>query len=70
MTEIMIRHWKNHVREIIPSLLDIYKLGLEIGDIEFATLAAHNYCLHSYFAGKPLKELGQEMEMYSKIIRQ
>ena len=27
VVEIMIRHWKNHVREIIPSLLDIYKSG-------------------------------------------
>ena len=66
----MIRHWKNHVREIIPSLLDIYNLGLETGDIEFATITAHNYCLLSYFAGKPLKELGQEMATYSTIIHQ
>lgn len=70
VVELMIRHWKNHIREIIPSLHDIYKLGLETGDIEFGTIAAHNYCLLSYFAGKPLKELGQEMAMYSNIIRQ
>ena len=70
VVEIAIRHWKNHLRGILPSLLDIYKLGLETGDIEYTTLAIHNYCLLSYFVGKPLKELGQEMAMYSGIIRQ
>lgn len=59
-----IRHWKEHVREGLPSLLEAYQSGLDTGDIEFAAYCGFVYCYHSYFIGKELTALAQEMETY------
>ncbi|MDZ4872596.1 MAG: Serine/threonine-protein kinase PknD [Chroococcidiopsis cubana SAG 39.79] len=59
-----IRHWKEHVREGLPSLIEAYQSGLDTGDIEFAAYCGFIYCYHSYFVGKELTALAQEMETY------
>ncbi|OWY65740.1 hypothetical protein B7486_40295 [cyanobacterium TDX16] len=59
-----IRHWKEHVREGLPSLIEAYRSGIDTGDIEFAAYCGFIYCYHSYFVGKELTALAQEMETY------
>ncbi len=68
VVESMIRHWKNHVGETLAPLLDIYRSGLETGNIESASLALFRYCDHSYFAGKSLDKLSREMAAHGKVI--
>ncbi|MGK5093563.1 SpoIIE family protein phosphatase [Deltaproteobacteria bacterium TL4] len=65
----LIHHWKHPLRESLPLLLQNYQLGLELGDIEYATLSAHVYCAYAFFAGEPLQELALEMENYTQDIR-
>ncbi|MDX1957957.1 MAG: AAA family ATPase [Leptospiraceae bacterium] len=67
---IFIRHWKEHIRVGIKNLLTGYYLALETGDYEFGSFLAHVYTAHSYYAGKELNSIEQEMESYSKSILQ
>jgi predicted ATPase/signal transduction histidine kinase/tRNA A-37 threonylcarbamoyl transferase component Bud32 len=66
----VIRHWKEHAREILPSLLEAYAAGLETGDLEYAAYSLYNYSCSSYFIGKELTLLAQEMATYSYAIAQ
>ncbi|MDZ8078671.1 MAG: AAA family ATPase [Nostoc sp. DcaGUA01] len=66
----VIRHWKEHPREILTSLLEGYATGLETGDLEYAAYALYNYSCSSYFIGKELTLLKQEMATYHYAIGQ
>ncbi|MBD2449773.1 AAA family ATPase [Nostoc sp. FACHB-152] len=66
----VIRHWKEHAREILSSLLEAYAAGLETGDLEYAAYSLYNYSCSSYFIGKELTLLAQEMATYSYAIAQ
>ncbi|MBD1805966.1 AAA family ATPase [Microcoleus sp. FACHB-SPT15] len=65
-----IRHWKEHLRESLSPLLDAYLIGLETGDLEYATYSAGAYCYYSLVMGKDLTRLECEMAMYSNAFRQ
>ncbi len=65
-----ITHWKEHIREALSPLLDAYLIGLETGDLEYATFSAGAYCYYSLVMGKELTRLEHEMAMYSNAFRQ
>ncbi|AFZ19746.1 AAA family ATPase [Allocoleopsis franciscana] len=64
----LIRHWKEHLGETLPALIDSFESGIETGDLEFAALSINAYVYHAYFIGKELGELEQEMAIYSEVI--
>ena len=64
----MITHWKEHVQNTLSPLLEAYQIGLENGDLEFASLSILVYCYHSYFVGKELPTLSKEMKKYGDAI--
>ncbi|PLZ98234.1 serine/threonine protein kinase [Fischerella thermalis CCMEE 5268] len=65
---IIIRHWKEHASKILKPILEAYFAGLETGDLEYSAYALNAYCYYSYFIGKELTELKQEIANYSKAI--
>ena len=65
-----IIHWREHVRETLDPFVEAYKGGLETGDLEFTARSAMVYSYHSYFIGKELTSLEQEIKNYSDIIKQ
>lgn len=65
-----IRHWQEHIREILNPLLEAYSSGLETGDLEFAAYSLNGYSYASYFMGKDLAWLKQEIATYSDAILQ
>ncbi|NJN65716.1 MAG: AAA family ATPase [Chloroflexaceae bacterium] len=69
-----IRHWKEHARETLPALREAHRIGMEIGDFEFAAIAAHVSLSLSLFIGTPLEELEQDMaeshEVLSRVRQQ
>lgn len=65
-----IKHWKEHIREILKPLLDAYSAGLEIGDLEFASYSLMSYSYSSYFMGRELTGVKQEITTYSSAISQ
>ncbi len=66
----LVRHWKEHTKEILPPLLEAYSAALETGDLEFAALSLKVYSYSSYFIGKELTLLEPEMATYSYAISQ
>ncbi|MGD1809650.1 AAA family ATPase [Dapis sp. BLCC M126] len=67
---IGIEHCKNHVRKTLLHLREAYKIGLEIGDLEYAAYSILHYCGHSYFAGISLDELNEDIANYSNSLKQ
>ena len=59
-----IIHWKEHLRETLQPFLDAHQYGLEAGDLEFAAISLSCYSRHSYFAGRELPVLEQEIASY------
>jgi predicted ATPase/GAF domain-containing protein/tRNA A-37 threonylcarbamoyl transferase component Bud32 len=65
-----VRHWKEHIKETLPPLMEGYRIGLEMGDLQFAAWGIHSYCYHAFYIGKELGELELEMENASSAIAQ
>ncbi|MGB7428419.1 MAG: AAA family ATPase, partial [Microcoleaceae cyanobacterium] len=63
-----IKHWKDHIKESLPLLLNAYSSGLDSGDLEFAATAIHAYCYCSYFSAKELTKLENCTNNYSQAI--
>ncbi len=67
---IVIRHYKEHIRETLKPLLETYYSGIETGDLEFAAYSLMFYNSYSYFIGRELVGLSREMATYSDCIIQ
>ena len=63
-----ILHGKSHIKETLPLLLEAYQTGLEIGSLDFVGYSAKEICQHSYFIGKELTLLEQDIKSYIKIL--
>ncbi|MBE9562980.1 MAG: SpoIIE family protein phosphatase [Proteobacteria bacterium] len=64
----LIRHWKEHVKESLPHLLEGYQTGLDTGDLEWAAWCIVVHYYHSYLIGKKLPILDREMARYNETI--
>jgi predicted ATPase/serine phosphatase RsbU (regulator of sigma subunit)/tRNA A-37 threonylcarbamoyl transferase component Bud32 len=62
----LVSPWKKHIKEALPALLNSYQIGLETGDIEFAAYSMLVYLYFTYFTGKPLLSVEQEMARYNQ----
>nr|WP_228061671.1 ATP-binding sensor histidine kinase [Phormidium sp. LEGE 05292] len=65
-----IRHWKEPLNLTLPFLLEGYQAGLETGDWDLLGLNSITYTQHSYWSGRELSELAEEMEVYGQAIDQ
>ncbi|MEH1826865.1 MAG: AAA family ATPase [Nostoc sp.] len=65
-----IRHWKEPLNHSIPYLLEAYHSGLETGDWECVALNLVAYSQYSYWSGRELNDLAEEMETYQQVISQ
>lgn len=63
-----IRLWKEHIREILPSLLEIYSISLETGSLEYGAYALYCYSFYAYFMGGELSLLKQQIENHSHAL--
>ena len=63
-----VTHWQEHISQTLQPLQAAYQSGLEIGDVEYAAYCGAVYCLHSFFIGKELSSLEQEMVTYALAI--
>jgi predicted ATPase/signal transduction histidine kinase/CheY-like chemotaxis protein len=65
-----IRHWKEHMRESTVPFLECYQSGVDTGDLLYASFGIRNYFVHSYFTGKELGLIKQEMLSYREAVIQ
>ena len=63
-------HWQAHLKETTAPCVEAYQSGLETGDLEFAARSAMVYGYHSYFLGRELVALEQEIKNYTVAIRE
>ena len=68
IVNLMIRPWKEHLRNSLESFRSDYANGLEVGDIEYAAYSAFEYCYHAFFVGKLLTTLERDMSSYWEAI--
>ncbi len=65
-----VKHWKRPIHEIVPQFLEIYKIGLETGDLEYTGYASIQYCSYGYLSGISLDKLEPEIINHSNSLRQ
>ncbi|MBW4665880.1 MAG: AAA family ATPase [Cyanomargarita calcarea GSE-NOS-MK-12-04C] len=65
----LVGHWKNHARNFLRPLQEVYQIGLQTGDLEFAAYALHNYSFGCYLTGKELTGLEREMGTYCETLK-
>ncbi|MEI2580820.1 ATP-binding protein, partial [Scytonema sp. PRP1] len=66
----LVRPWKEHIKETLKPLVEVYSVGLETGDLEFAAYALYAYSYTAYFMGEELTKLKQEMANNRNAIQQ
>ncbi|MGD1807786.1 trifunctional serine/threonine-protein kinase/ATP-binding protein/sensor histidine kinase [Dapis sp. BLCC M126] len=66
----IITHWQEYIGSTLKSLLDCYTYALESGDLFHTAWAIYMYGYHSYFIGRELSELEQEMASHSEQLGQ
>lgn len=64
----LVRHWKYPMKDSIEPLLEGYRIGMETGDLGFATFCLIFTEVHYIFTGRELSELNQYMERNNKFI--
>ncbi|MCT7997012.1 AAA family ATPase [Laspinema olomoucense] len=65
-----IQHWIKPVKEVLNPLRQAYAVGLETGDLEFATYSALQYCAYGFLSGSELVQLESEMVTYIQVMEQ
>ncbi len=65
-----VQHWKEHVRNSLDPFLSVFSRGLETGDLEYAGYAIMVWSHYSFYVGKRLIQLEQEIATYTDAIQQ
>ncbi|GAX40391.1 multi-sensor signal transduction multi-kinase [Tolypothrix sp. NIES-4075] len=63
-----IKPWKEHLRETLNSFLEAYSIGLETGDSENAAFSIYVYSDHSFWLGKNLADIENNIGKYHDAI--
>ncbi|NET16544.1 MAG: diguanylate cyclase, partial [Okeania sp. SIO1H6] len=61
---LYLLHYKSHIRETVSPLQEGYRIGLEVGSLEFAGYNAYGFCLQSFWSSQPLGALEQAAHNY------
>ncbi len=64
----LVRHWKYPMKDSIEPMREGYRIGLETGDLGFATFNLIFTEVHDIFTGRELSDLNRYMERNNKII--
>ena len=70
LANVLVLHWKEHIKNLLESYISVYLSGLEIGDLEYAGYGAFMYSYQSYIVGKQLTNLAGEIATYWDAINQ
>ncbi|OQW95028.1 MAG: hypothetical protein BWK79_03795 [Beggiatoa sp. IS2] len=68
LVQVILKHWKVHLKETLPPIAKIYQIALESGDLEYAAYAALHHSFHAFFMGRNLKQLEKEISTKNEEI--
>ncbi len=54
---VCVRHWKEHARECVAPLQEVYRRGTETGDLDYTFYGAIHACGFLFFTGAPLETI-------------
>ena len=63
-----VRPWIKPLNETLAPLKQTYLGGVELGDVQMATNAAHVCCLHAFYCGNALIEVERETNTYLQAV--
>ncbi|MEG4997822.1 AAA family ATPase [Microcoleus sp. B4-D4] len=63
-----IKHWVEDIEETLIPLKEAYAMGLQTGDLEYASYSIYYYCYHAFLKGKELAQLESEIGAYTQFI--
>jgi predicted ATPase/signal transduction histidine kinase len=66
--EACLRHWKEHLKESLPKLLNALQLSIEFGEYLSVGFAITGYCIHRFFVGDPLVEVIKDFQNYETFL--
>lgn len=69
VASIFVTHWKDKLDDVIAELMRAYSLALEAGDLEYAAWALLCHDFHSFFAGKNISQISQEITVSAQKIK-
>ncbi len=61
--------WVEPLHARIPDLREVYRIGRDVGDLEYAALGAHAYVHNALYGGADLDELADEAERFTTFMR-
>lgn len=64
----LLRHWKEHINDTIPAMLQAHAASLERGDFEVAANALYSCGYRYFFSGLPLPATYEKMTLFLDII--
>jgi len=65
---LALRHCREHLRQTNLPFLDAYRMGIDLGDLEFASYSLALYLMYSFWRGKFLADLKEEGHNYCSTI--
>ncbi|MEI7421305.1 MAG: adenylate/guanylate cyclase domain-containing protein [Prolixibacteraceae bacterium] len=68
ISNVFVRHWSMPLPESQSTTSEIYLRGVEAGDYVFAAYGAEVYCFMHLFAGTPLNQFYEEVEVYDHAV--
>ncbi|MBU0995053.1 MAG: AAA family ATPase [Proteobacteria bacterium] len=67
---ILIRHWKEPLKDCVKPGMEAFRIGMETGKFEMASLGLVLHDTYAFSAGKKLDEIDKDMEKHIQIIHQ
>ncbi|MEK8015722.1 MAG: AAA family ATPase [Candidatus Parabeggiatoa sp.] len=67
-THVTVTYWKKHARESIEGLQDAIQSGLEMGDLEYAGIAAMQQGSYIFWVGEELDFANQKLSKLIKLL--
>ncbi|WP_437316627.1 AAA family ATPase [Sorangium sp. So ce385] len=58
---VLIYHWKRHLRDTLEPMIHAVQVGLDTGDIEYSVYSSAHHSLHSFLVGENLAVTEQRM---------
>jgi predicted ATPase/serine phosphatase RsbU (regulator of sigma subunit)/tRNA A-37 threonylcarbamoyl transferase component Bud32 len=66
---LIMRHWKEHLRETLAPFLELHQAAREIGDVFYVAYSSAFYCVHMFLSGWELPEIEKTMAEHDPVAK-